>query len=201
MGVWRIRRAPPERRTLAAALTAALAAYYVGAVVDWTWQVTAVTVVAIAITAVLAGVRVAPARQGEPQPAFTLAIVVGLVGIAAIVAQALPMIAAMELQSSQAQAANGHLVTAAKRAASARAAAPWSADPYLQLSLIQEHAGALAAAQKSITSATDRAPRDWQLWEIRSRIELEAGNLVAARRSLHTAARLNPLWATTIGVA
>jgi hypothetical protein len=199
VGARRVLRAPPERRTLAAGLTAALAAYYVGAAVDWTWQVTAVTVVAIVITAVLAGTHASVTRPGQRELPLAIGAVFAIVGAALIVAQALPMISAMQLHSSQVEAANGDLVTAAKRAASAREAAPWSSDPYLQLSLIQERAGSLVAARKSVTSATDRAPRDWQLWEIRARIELEAGSVAAARRSLQTAEHLNPLWAATIG--
>jgi hypothetical protein len=199
IGGARVRRASPDRRTLAAALVSGLCAYVLGAAVDWMWQMTAVTVVAIVITATLAGARPAVVAVRVRELPAGIGAVVAFVGIAAILSQALPLVSGLELQSSQAEAQKGNFVQAASRAASARSATPWSADPYLQLALIQEHVDALGAARKSVSKATSRAPEDWQVWAIRARIETEAGAVGAARRSLHTAAALNPLWAKAIG--
>jgi hypothetical protein len=200
IGGMRVLHVPSERRTLAAAFVAALCAYIVGAAVDWMWQVTALTVVAIVIAALLAGGQSTRAALGRRELPTGVGAAIALVGIAAILAQALPMISAVDLGASQAEAAKGNLVAAAQQAASARSANPWSPDPYVQLSLIQERAGAFAAAQKSVAAAIERDPENWQVWAIRARIETEAGAVAAARLSLHQAARLNPLWAKSIGV-
>jgi hypothetical protein len=201
IGCARLRRAPPDRRSFAAALVSGLCAYVLGAAVDWMWQVTALTVVAIVLAAVIAGARPAVAVTRRRELQISVGALVALVGIAAILVQALPLISSLELQSSQLAGQKGQFVEAARRAESAHSAAPWSADPYLQLALIQEHVDALGAARKSVSQATSRAPKDWQIWAIRARIETEAGAIGAARRSLHIAATLNPLWAKSIGAA
>lgn len=202
VGLARVRRARPERTTLAAALVAGLVAYVLGAAVDWMWQVTALTVVAVAVVAALASGRAPRLATTAPRRVLPYSVVaaVGLLGIAAIGAQTLPLISALELKSSHREAASGDLETAAKRAAAARSAAPWSPDPYLQLALIQEYAGVWSAARRNIEAATARDPRNWQMWAIRARIEAEAGAVVPARESLHRAAALNPLWAKSMGV-
>jgi hypothetical protein len=185
---------------LATALLAAFLAFVAGAGVDWIWQVPAVSIVGVAVAALLCGLGVTRGLGGHELPLSARAAAVA-VGLAVIVAQALPLVSDINLRASQNEAGRGRLVAAARSAAAARSVTPWSATPYLQLALIQEHARAFRAAEGNIVSATAREPRNWQYWAIRARIEAEAGAVESARSSLRRAAALNPLWAAANGVS
>jgi tetratricopeptide (TPR) repeat protein len=189
------RQEPARRATLAAAL-AALGGFTVACAFDWIWQLPAVAVVGIVALGMTTGV----ARGGRANGAGGLAwrlrrywpAVLAAVALAAIVAEAVPLLSQLQLDSSRSHAAAGDLPRAVEAATRARSLMPWNATPYLQVALVAEQGGNLSAARAWIREARRRDRSDWRLWLTSARIEAESGQVAAARRSLRLARTLNP---------
>jgi hypothetical protein len=202
IGVTRARRASGDARVTAAALGAVFIACVVAAGIDWIWELTAVTVVAIVTLALTCtwGPAERPTLRVVDEDersrrigwGFGAGAAVVLAGWGLIVAQAIPLLAQWELGDSRHAVERGDLAGALTAARSARDIQPWASTPYLQLALVREEAGDLAAAEASIEDAIDRAPRDWRLWLVAARIETKQGDVASAERSLRRAADLNP---------
>jgi tetratricopeptide (TPR) repeat protein len=163
------------------------------------WEVTAVSVVAVLALGLLAG----PATEPEltaPQTLETrrprnlplLRVAAAAVAFGLILAEAIPLLATMEVRRSQEAVAAGNLVDAIDRAESARSIQPWAASPYLQLALVQELGGRIDEARGSIETALEHDQDDWRLWLVAARIQTKAGAIADARRSLAKAEELNP---------
>jgi Tfp pilus assembly protein PilF len=108
------------------------------------------------------------------------------------VAEAIPLLATMEVRRSQEAVTSGNLVEAFDRAESARSIQPWAASPYLQLALVQELGGRIDEARASIETALHHDRDDWRLWLVAARIQTKAGAIAEARQSLAKAEELNP---------
>jgi hypothetical protein len=175
-----------------------LAAWAFGVGVDWIWELTAVTFVAVISYALLVGPASGPAATAQIaaprawQPTFTIGIVVLALAWCAVCVEGLPLLAATKLDSSRAAAGRGHLRVATSDALAARALEPWAATPYLQLALLSERRGELKAAHYYILEAISRDSRDWGLWLTRTRIEAKLGEIAEARKSLDHTRILNP---------
>jgi len=201
VGVRRRVRARGEHALTLAALLAGFAAYAGAAGVDWVWQIPGVTLPAI----VLLGLLVAPSAAASPvveaprrsvSPALRIAVVVA--GIAIVAAEAIPLLAQVQLDASHAAALRGDGTTALRHARSAESIESWSPDPYEQVALLQEQIGNLGAARTAIGSAIARDGSDWQLWLVRARLETESGAIPQATVSLNRAKHLNPVWAAQL---
>jgi hypothetical protein len=174
-------------RTLVPAALGAYVAYLTHAIVDWDWELPAVTLVALACGAAIlvaarpeAPTRVLPTRirlgaaaLAVPLIAF---VVIGLVGNEAT-------------NSAKSRANVGDWRRVESKAQSAHRWAPWSATP-LELSAVAQLAtGRTAAARREFERAVAKDPHDWSLW-----FELaQASDGTARRRALAEARRLNPL--------
>jgi hypothetical protein len=200
----RVIRADGDERVTLAALTAAFGAYAVAAGIDWMWELTVVSLVGVAVLALLLGPATAPPAgrmpEGPPSAASRtrsrsrLAAGIGLL-LAAwlfICAQAIPLLSELKLSDSEAAVRRGDAEAALSDADAARALQPWAATPYVQLALVQEQIGDLAEARSSIRKAVARDSRDWRLWLVAARLETKLGLIPEARRSLDRAAALNP---------
>lgn len=205
----RLRGAGPAERASIAALTGVLAAYALGAGIDWVWELTVVSVVGIAALALLVG----PATMAAPRRARTApdtaenghrrgahratwralpraAIVVVALGL--IGCQVVPLLSQANIRQSQQAAAKGDGAAALSNALQAKSIQPWAASPYLQIALVQEQSGNLAAARRAIGTAIEKDGSDWRLFLVSARVEVKAGRIAEARRSLRRAERLNP---------
>jgi hypothetical protein len=211
-GAARLRGAGDGERDVVAALIAVVAAFAVGAALDWVWQLPAVAGVALVAAGLLARASAeppgpgagasrpgaSPARPRSPDaPAARpmpfprrAALVVG--AWFAICASLPPFLAAEQLEASRRAAARDDVAAALEHAASARAIEPWAASPYTQLALIHEGTGDLAAARDRIGQAVERDERDWRLHVIAARLATKAGDIPAARAALRRARALNP---------
>ena len=206
----RLRAARGEDRVMIASLAALLGAYCVAAGIDWMWELTVVSVVAIATLGLLTGPASAALRAQRPAPAengdvparrsvrrhgprYLLALS-GVVALAlfVITTEAIPLLAQTRIRDSQAAVERGDATTALDKARDARDLQPWAASPRLQLALVEEQTGDLGAARSSILEAIDNDPSDWRLWLVRARLETKSGAFARARRSLREAKRLNP---------
>jgi tetratricopeptide (TPR) repeat protein len=196
----------PQRVTIAS-LVALVAAWCLAAGIDWMWELTAVTVVAVASLGLLTGPATAgvseprPRHQGARQPG-RLALLgsrypwarlgVAALAVAVIVTQGIPFLAQIKVRDSQAAVARGDAVAALDAARDAHRIQPWAASPDLQLALVREQTGDLGGARSAIGDAIGNDPSDWRLWLVRARLETKAAAIPAARRSLQRARKLNP---------
>ena len=198
----RLRRAGPARPTVAA-LAAVLAAFALGAAIDWMWELSVVGLVAVVALGMLVGFATLPAgaTQAEPRPprassharlrSRVIRTAAVAVALAAIMCAAVPMFAQDRLESSQAAAARDDIAGAVDAAQDARSLQPWASSPYLQLALIEEQAGDLRQANRYIKDAIERDRSDWGTWLVAARIQTKAGLIGQARRSLEQAMSLN----------
>jgi O-antigen ligase len=193
-GISRLRRAIGAERTTIAALVATVAAFVLGAALDWVWQLP--TIVALAMLSL--GLLVGPATARGPAPpqprrvpfGAQAAIVIGAWVV--LCAQTIPFLASQEIGASQRAARDGNLGQALEHARSAQAIQPWAASPRLQLALVEEEAGRIDLARKELPGAIERDTADWRLQVVASRLAVKAGDIPAARRALARARELNP---------
>jgi hypothetical protein len=200
-GAVRALRAPPLARASLAAATASLAAFCAAAGYDWVWQLPVMPVAALLLGAAV----LSYGPPGPPQalgPARARAvwgprIAVAAVGVAAMLAIAIPFAATSAIRSSQADVRAGHLKAALDDAATAQRLEPYAATPRLQRALILEQQRDLQAASVAIGQAAAREETNWRIWLVRARIDAERGDAVAAVRDYRRAHALNPLSPTT----
>ena len=184
-------------RAAVAALLALVGAFLFEAGIDWMWELTVVSVVAILALGLLTGPATEPefsglqaveARRGRP--VFRIALAAIAFGL--IAAEAIPLLANMEVRKSQDSVNSGNLVEALDQAESAKGIQPWAASPYLQLALVQELGGRTDEALVSIETVLEHDQSDWRLWLVAARIQTKAGEIADARQSLAKARELNP---------
>jgi len=199
-GAWRA--APHPERERNAALLAAMAAFAVGAGIDWFWEIAAVGAVFFLAAGVLVSVRCeqiaagggaeAPAARPEGQ-GYGLAIAGLALAWVAALALVGPLLVDRELKSSQREAREGDLPSAIEHARNARSIEPWAASPYEQLGLIAlQLQGDYPAAIDYFDDAIEREDQNWQLYELRSEAKAAAGDDAAAQADLERARELNP---------
>ncbi len=202
VGVLRARGASGDLRVNTAALAAVFAAYAAGVSLDWMWELAVVSLVAFAALGLVSGAGTVAsgslrvAEPGERRPRtyrrFGLGVVALVTIWALICAQAIPLLARLEIGKSQDAVGRRDIDDAMSAAEAARAIQPWAATPYLQLALVNEEAGELGRARSWLREALVRDRRDWRLWLVAARIETKLGNVAAGERSLRRAAALNP---------
>lgn len=177
----------PERGAAAAA-TAALAAFLFGAGLDWLWEATAVTVLALLLLGALI------AATGSPAPRLRMPVRLGL-GLAALLAglALVPgIVAVSEVRRSQDAVDDGNRAAALRHATRAVEAEPWAATPYVQRALVLEGQGRLKAAAVDLRRAVDREPENWRQQLLLARVETERGRLRAALDAYDRAQQLRP---------
>ena len=181
-----------RRRASAGAATALLAAfvvYLLAASVDWMWESTAVTVLALAGIAAL-GARISrplgPLRRRVRGPMVMLALL-------AAALQVPGLLSAVELRRSQAAERGKNANLALSWANDAVDVEPWSASAYEQRGLVLEAAGRLNAAAADLRRAISHERTNFTHWLLLARIETERGRLTAATRDYRQAYALRPV--------
>ena len=177
-----------RREPLAIGALGAYVAYLAHAGIDWDWELTGLTLPALACAVALLALRPtasAPAilgsglRYAGAGVAVVLAAValVGLVGASANTAS-----------QEAAEASPPDYEKAEDEARKARTWAPWSSEPWQRLGEAQLASGDDSAARDSFREAIQKEPGDWQLW-----FDLaQASSGAQQRRALAEAKRLNP---------
>lgn len=181
-----------QRSALAAALAGVLA-FFVTAIVDWSWQM---PVLPAAMLILAAAVVMAPGALGgaeERARRLGVRVAVAAVGLIAIVAIAVPLASTTFVRSSENEVRSGDLAAALEDARSAQNVEPAAATPRLQQALVLELQGNLSAAAAAARAATEREETNWRTWLVLSRVEAERGNAAAALASYRKAKSLNPL--------
>jgi O-Antigen ligase len=189
-----LRRLDDKHRGTAAALIACALGYGLGAGIDWMWELTVVSLIAVACVGLLAQspewVDEAPVERRVLPPIARAAIAVLAVGV--IVSQASSLLGAVSIRESEAAVEAGDDGAAVDAAQDAHSLQPWAASPYLQLALVHEDRGRIGPALLAIGEAVERDRDDWRLWLVQARIQTRAGRIARARQSLARAASLNP---------
>ncbi len=186
-------RAGPRGRPVLAAAAAGCVAFCVTAAFDWMWQIPVLPVAFLLLASVLTTAAVRSERNGAAALRLPLRAGFALVGIAVIVAIAIPLASATLVRQSQADARAGDLPAALRAARSAQNAQPDAATPRLQQALLLEAQGNLALAAEEARGATEKESTNWRNWLVLSRIEAERGRVAAALRDYREARSLNPL--------
>ncbi|HEY7074331.1 MAG TPA: O-antigen ligase family protein [Solirubrobacteraceae bacterium] len=184
-----LRAQDPATRGAAAGAAAALIVFCVTAGVDWMWQSTAVTLMALA-----AGTLAANAGGRGPAPRRTLArrLPVTLLSAGALVVQLPVLGAAIQVHASQSDVRARAFGAATSAATTATQLAPWAASGYEQRALVLEQIGLGAQAAADEERAVAREPTNWQHWLILGRIEAERGRVRAAVADARRAEALDP---------
>jgi hypothetical protein len=169
-------------------ITAALVVFCVFAGVDWIWESTAVTAMALALgtLAATAGARSAPPLGIAKRLPLALLMLI------ALAVQVPVLTAAVQVRESQHAVRAGDMDNAVSAANTAVQSAPWEASGYVQRALVLEELGLPRRAAADARRAADREPTNWQHWLILARLEAEAGQVRAAVAHVRRAADLNP---------
>jgi O-antigen ligase len=191
-----VRRGTRRRPSVAAstALLAAFAVFLLHATLDWMWQVTAVTALALAGVAILSGWRAHRGLTLRWRWRSALAVA----AIAAGIVQLPGLISTIEIRRSQAAVRRNDGATALAWARAAVSAEPWAASPYVQRGLVLEAAGKLRAAAADLRTATRNEPTNFRQWALLARVQAERGHLAAALRDYNRARQLS-LRGTVLG--
>ena len=192
-GAWAILRARLRAETgtqlgAATGIAAAAGVWALHAGIDWIWETTAVTVLA------LAGVGAAAASLGRPtRGGLAVAAPMVIIALVAIAVQLPPAVSTSEVRESQQSVRVGDLDGAIAAANAAREAQPWSASAMLQQALVLERRGELRSAVAAARDAAEAEPTNWRHPLVVARLEAALGNVDEALAAFRKAKRLRPL--------
>ena len=193
LGARRLRSLDRERRMLLAGALGACAAFAVAAGIDWAWELTVLPVAFVLLAAAVIG---RPAGEDRPaderRPGKPTRLALPALGIAAIVAIAIPMASADALIESRANVRAQNLAGALEDARTAADFEPYAGAPALQEAMVLELQGNYDAAREAARAAAESEPTNWRPWLILYRLEARGGNVAAALEAYEKARSLNP---------
>jgi O-antigen ligase len=175
-----------RRSPILPAALGAYAAYVLHAGVDWDWELTGVTLVAL-----VCGMSLLASARPETDETRSLPFRVAATAVA-LVLSALAFVSVLgnvPLGRGREALDESHWAEAAAEARAANRWAPWSSEPPRIIGEAELGAGNAAGARRSFQSALERDPENWQLW-----VDLAlASSGRERRRALDRAFELNPL--------
>jgi hypothetical protein len=176
-----------SREPLASAALAAYAAWVAHALLDWDWQIPAVTLVGLAcgISALVLGREWTPAL-----PLTNVRRGIGAAVVLPVLVAALVMhVGNRAADAGQTALDDGRATDAAADARRARTWMPWAAEPWRLLGEAESAMRQAGRARESLHRAAERNPDDWTTW-----YDIASVSRGSARaRALQRARRLNPL--------
>jgi hypothetical protein len=192
--VRRVRRSSGIERSARLALLAAATAWAVHSLVDWDWEIPAVTIPALLSIAVAAAPLPA-GRQGPPRPAapalLAVASAVGAVLLAASVA--LPSMSETKRIEALRDAGDGSLREAAAAAELAHKLDPLSVEPLFTAAGIAHSRGQIRRAGSLLAEATRLQPDNFETWQRLALFEDSIGDYSRAAQAIRRQAEDNPL--------
>ena len=202
----RVRLRGPPAIGASAGLIAAFAAFLLTAGVDWMWESTAVTVLALLAVGTAIAVPAGADPVAAPGGAAAVAadgrsarlrvpwrVGMTLLAVLACLVELPGLVSTSEVRRSQSSVRTGAFDNAFRQANDAIDAEPWAATPYVQRALVEERTGRLAAARVDLQRAMSREPTNWRHPLTLARVEAELGDSQAALRYYQRARRLHPL--------
>jgi hypothetical protein len=199
---WAVADAPPERGA-AAALLAIAVAWVAQALLEWSWDIPAVTLPVFLALGVLAARQRQPAPVAARGPALT-AVTVGFTLFA--VSALLPAIAATQTDSALAIAGKDgvgaeRLRDAAHKAELAAQLNPLDDDPLLASAQVAVRRDHDEEATRTLLRAVDRQPYDSEAWARLALTEFGRGDVPGVRRASLRALSLDPFNPRWLGLA
>jgi hypothetical protein len=187
-----------RERELAVALLAAAAGWLVHGVVDWDWDIPAVTLPPLIFLGVLAarpGPRRAVEPFADPEPAGTGVRAVALVGIALLLCGALASAALPAISQSRTEAAEtaSNPDTAARDADVAARLNPVAVRPLLVASSIEVRRGRLVEARKRLLEAAGRQPENPEVWYRIAQLSQQLADRDSYQTAIARFAQLDPV--------
>jgi O-Antigen ligase/Tetratricopeptide repeat len=192
--VRRVRSSSGVERSARLALVACAAAWAVHSLVDWDWEIPALTVPAL----VAVGVAAAPSPR-EPRSGRGLPAPAALAGVAALAATliaasaVLPTISDSKRLEALRDAGEGSLREATADADFAQKLNPLSVEPLFVEANMAQIRGDNRRAAALLTEATELAPDNYKTWQRLAQMQLAMGEYAAAARSIRRQAETNPL--------
>jgi O-antigen ligase len=198
----RLRRLEHGReRELAVALLAAAAGWLVHGVVDWDWDIPAVTLPPLIFLGVLAAnPSLPPPRRAaepfaDPEPSGTGVRAVALGGIALLLCGALASAALPAISQSRTEAAEtaSNPDTAARDADVAARLNPVAVRPLLVASSIEVRRGRLVEARKRLLEAAGRQPENPEVWYRIAQLSQQLADRDSYQTAIARFAQLDPV--------
>ncbi len=186
---FRLRAHGRSQTGAAAAALAGFGVWLFHAGVDWMWEETAVTVLALVLGA--AGLVSRQRRRARP----TVGMRIGGVALAVIViiAQLPALVGTTEVRASDSALVGGDVDAGIRAANRAIQAWPGAASPYAARARAEVAAGRLTAAARDADRARRREPTNWRHPLLAAQIAAQQGDPIKALRAYAAAARLRPL--------
>ena len=202
-------RGPGRDRAFAVALLAVALGWLLHSLVDWDWDIPAVTLVAM----ITLGVVCARPRAGDglgagpaPRPPAARGPLLAAGAVAAFAVAglaALPALSQHLTDESLARAGGGtaaDLREAQETAALAKRLNPFAVEPVFAQAAIAERGNQPAAAAGLLVEAVERQPSNPSAWTRLARFQVAVGDSRGALRSILAAASLDRRGATAIGL-
>lgn len=177
-----------RREPLAVGAGGAYVAYLVHAGVDWDWELTGLTVPALACGVALLTLPSPPPTPVVPTPTARIGGAAIAIGLAVVALVGLVGSSASRLSEEALDSSPPDYAKAEDEARKAERWAPWSSEPWQRLGEAELAQDNLAEARASFRKAIAKEPTDWQLWFLLA----EASTGAEQRRALAEARRLNP---------
>jgi hypothetical protein len=191
LGVIRtIRRLYAADAAAATALSVALLAYLLHALIDYDWDFVALT----GPTLLLLGILLAAGRATRLRfraPVWAAGAV--LFAAAAVFSLTAPWLAARDVADAYAALDRDEVGQALDEAKSARALNPLAIEPLFATAAAEEARGDDRAALERYVQAVDLQPKNWRTWYELGRFELGTGRPTRGLRHLRRARELDPL--------
>jgi hypothetical protein len=157
----------------AVAMPAAVVVYVGAVAIDWMWEATAVTLLALACALSTGGSSGRPRRRSSRQERHTgsgrrrhagLTVGLGALAVVGIVIQVPGLVATQRIQASQHALVIGRGHQAIELADDAVTAAPWAPGPYSQRAVAEEERDKPELALRDAAEAVSREPFNYLWW-------------------------------------
>ena len=194
----RLRRLPEgTERELAIALLAAAAGWVVHGLVDWDWDIPAVTLPPLIFLGVLAarpGPRPAAAPFGDPEPSGAAVRAFAVVGAALLLCGLIASAVLPEISQSRTEAAEtaSSPDTAARDADVAARLNPVAVRPLIVASSIEVRRGRLVEARKRLLEAAGRQPENPEVWFRLAQLSQQLADTSGYQTAIKRFAQLDP---------
>ena len=185
-----IRRLDEPNAAAATALSVALLAYLLHALIDYDWDFVALT----APTLLLLGILLAAGRATRLRfraPVWAAGAI--LFAAAAVFSLTVPWLAARDVADAYAALDRDEVGLALDEAKSARSLNPLAIEPLFVTAAAEEARGDDRAALERYVEAVDLQPKNWRTWYELGRFELSNGRRARGIRHLRMARELDPL--------
>ena len=192
--VRRVRSSSGVERSARLALLASATAWAVHSLVDWDWEIPAVTIPALVAVAVAAAPspRAPRAPTSLPAPA-ALAGIAALAAVLVAASAVLPTMSESKRLEALRDAGDGALRGATADAELAQKLNPLSVEPLFVEANMARVRGQDQRAAALLGEATELAPDNYETWQRLAQLQISLGEYAAAARSIRRQARTNPL--------